>query len=1229
MGTTAYSSGRSKRLFTNYPFKKGMNFTNLISGEYQCKSLINYDYTNAGDYVYPRPAFVNALFHNGLNSVKLPESTLIMKTNLGPKFLVSADSWVSKEDFLNDTVTARGDITGIYGLHIHELEQEISSFETVRGTKVIYPSSVVDGNHIYARFSTDVEEDPTKIQLLGIKTPTVSEDHYADAVAVLQHYLDNGTTFHIVYDPASAETNEAGDVVAYLFVDTILVNAVMAHQGLAEISGIEDNYMFYDTLIGAYYFAVDRGCNLWGEADPVTINASAYAMSLAVSEEEPDFTLNSGDNNKELYFKQAVINKNSEITETLYDTISYFGSDATATTLFIPNFDTYIQMLRNDYEKDEYSHLVKYFEYPHVNHSWRNAMSFLGRVVKDGVVVYKGLITIQYVPDDGFKIILIKPRSVNPLMWNSQDAESIYLNALDPNPQVYQHEIFTADAAYFRYPTISTTFIYDRDPIFDSEAKLISSFDKTNRAYIQPYLVIPQIPVDSFVKTQIRFKYDPNQEAEVGWEDILIPVAEATSISPAKKIIDPGGDLAYLKDTIRAMNKSVVFLSQTTQAAWNATTETYVWDTHPLIQADAIAYYPIGAIFKYTPPGFPSVYYEVKNSLSAKDFSNLNSRPLEVELRTIYLNKNPEAIITSNPLGLTISATGEFIATDPLVQESYSISFQQGTTTVKDGIDTLVRAFVDVTVGKTEGSFTKRFLGTHYNAVTDIYEFETTDEFSVYFDKINFIMNYKSTMNSSAVVTTLYIDNEKKTYTSTGVSQIIYLSGFKLFQDDTIMQEHDIYKATSIAQFDRYLILYGDGVGNHSLQFLEYDDFALAPFPYGQITFDSKIIHVHPHRGTLYVFCEDGVWILHKGFGYSDMIKTFAYAGISLNPAEKGSVASLGNNVFVIHNHKGYVIRTNVNVEDQSDVYTIPITSGVEQIMEDPRTFLKDRLQYGYAIHIDNIQNVTAHYKSYVTTNEIFVMASYHIGYPLQRLLVTYVYNNDTGRWKLYDSVAAIIPIDVVSSGSAKGFDLFCVNDFEDGMPTLASYLFQIPYNSVYTSALGDSIGLVRVENDEWKPASKDVGINNPFIPIACEFDTGSLDINSMHKKKFRRFYVNIINVDGESLEFKGIPYIDGVPAADNLSVEALLNVAGELEESITLNAEIIVPNIFRFIQPSLETLEGYTIPESSFTTYSRVILDLRTNLLGKIPGLKLLIPTKSRYHITHYAIVYRQQMAR
>ena len=242
MGTTSYRSGSSKRIFTNYPFRKGMSFQSLISGEFMCKSVINYDYSNSGSHIQPRPAFVNALLHNGTNVVQLPEASIVMTTNNGPKFLISTDSWVSQEDFINDTVHLRDAITGTYGLKITKLENETTSYESLRGARQVFLTSVIDADTYLVKNTVGGESYP--VRLLGVTTPDTSMEF---ATMALNYYLI-GKTLHLVYDPVSEEKNGDDETLAYLFADGHLVNYIMLDQGLSYLDAITDNYLFMMNL---------------------------------------------------------------------------------------------------------------------------------------------------------------------------------------------------------------------------------------------------------------------------------------------------------------------------------------------------------------------------------------------------------------------------------------------------------------------------------------------------------------------------------------------------------------------------------------------------------------------------------------------------------------------------------------------------------------------------------------------------------------------------------------------------------------------------------------------------------------------------------------------------------------------------------------------------------------------------------------------------------------------
>ena len=377
----------------------------------------------------------------------------------------------------------------------------------------------------------------------------------------------------------------------------------------------------------------------------------------------------------------------------------------------------------------------------------------------------------------------------------------------------------------------------------------------------------------------------------------------------------------------------------------------------------------------------------------------------------------------------------------------------------------------------------------------------------------------------------------------------------------------------------------------------------------------------------IYVFCEDGLWLLHSGIDYKTLIKTFAYSGISLSHAEKNTVRSYGNEVFFMSDSVGYVIRTNKYVESKEDIYVIPITNAVGDLLQKPRDFVKARLQESYGIVASDTSNIYVNYYTKIVNAELYLIASYHISDPIETLMISYIYNKDTRRWRIYDTVAGGFPIFDIASDNMKNFDLVLLNHYVNGYPTYASYIYELPEDFPYT--IGDVRPMVKNADGKWVLADSENEVVNSVTPIQNYLDTGSLTLGIDFKKRMRKVLLSLSNILGTDIGFTIVPYSDGVALSYPLSVDAYIDSEGAVQESLTVNLLRVVTNVKFVLDSSIFSDPQFVLSNSALTRSVNYRLDAKTNLLGRTLGFKLYIPATNKYSLLQYSIVYRSLNAR
>lgn len=882
-----------------------------------------------------------------------------------------------------------------------------------------------------------------------------------------------------------------------------------------------------------------------------------------------------------------------DIDVKLYDTISYYDEDEelreTEIVTYTEHDEIYIQVLKHKYKDEEYEYDVIGEEVPYYNMPWRNAIGFLGRIIKNEEVAYKGLIILQY---DGTRhhVILQKPRQVNFGTFSQVDPTSLSYNALDPAPFVFE-DLINEDGNAFAFPTVLGVIPYNipfqmRNPgNIIKFAKTFSSFDKNQLMFLRPYFAIPQMP-------QLNQLSPGNSFFGLTLERIMYPNGPVESYNLSNNY-DVNGNI-IIDWNIPALQNflyKIYDLSQSHNQVIRYRLVTTIIDdisfsvTEPhvgLVSLDQNSIkdiQQIGNNLEETLPGKEDITYRIRFSWSSPIlWGGTEHYNAQVTIERERVLKSDE----DGDIQYEVRQT-----TNNHVWDSNDARSQIDIVTLFEGISFTVH------VASKEGS---------------LYQLNTYEG--------EIILTVSASLSENTV--------------STGTSQPILLRGEKLVDPNEMLKQHNLKKATYLTGYDRFLLKYGPHTGSNVLQFMDYDDDSFAPFPFGAIDFDSEITHVHTHRGNIYVFTQGGLWILHTILDYINMHKTFAFSHLTLHPSEKQTVVSFGNEVFFISKNQGYVIRTNVNVESQDDVYVVPVTGPINNILKNPNHYIKQRLEEGYGRVINTFEDVKVHYYVKAMNNEIYIYASYFvtdIDSNKENIMLTFIFNRDHRRWITYDTIVGSYPLVNMVSGYAKGFDLMLKNDDTEPYTTYSSYVQYLPKNDE-NMVIGDIMAVskgefVELEREEALPIYD-------IKPISAMLDTGSLGFNSMHTKKIRRIHTTLMDLKGESFKFYVVPYLDNLDYQNRLTVEITTD---ENDQYIPDYIENVNQLGFSSIIPVIESQnlkqEGFRVTLASLQTTKKLTMITQLNARGKLPGFRIYFFVKDKMKIGEYGIVYRQQKAR
>lgn len=132
-----------------------------------------------------------------------------------------------------------------------------------------YVTRVVEGDLIYAALGRRIEV----LRYLGIDVPIVDHpargrEPYASAAREENQRLVEGKWIYLVLGTPARD--RSGRLLAYVWVDTLFVNAALVHRGYAEATSSTDPHQYR-----AYFRTLEEGARrdsrgLWGDGDVLT-----------------------------------------------------------------------------------------------------------------------------------------------------------------------------------------------------------------------------------------------------------------------------------------------------------------------------------------------------------------------------------------------------------------------------------------------------------------------------------------------------------------------------------------------------------------------------------------------------------------------------------------------------------------------------------------------------------------------------------------------------------------------------------------------------------------------------------------------------------------------------------------------------------------------------------------------------------------------------------------------
>lgn len=154
-----------------------------------------------------------------------------------------------------------------------------------------------------------------------------------------------------------------------------------------------------------------------------------------------------------------------------------------------------------------------------------------------------------------------------------------------------------------------------------------------------------------------------------------------------------------------------------------------------------------------------------------------------------------------------------------------------------------------------------------------------------------------------------------------------------------------------------HTVVWGDHTNSNSLYYSAFNDISYFPSNY-VFTFDNPIVYAYPHRDSLVVFTTDDIYMLHSGNVPSTtatdgsevpFTQSLIQANTRLGKQNIDTVRAIGKDLFFINNNnQGYLLKSNKYVSDVSDVYLIKLTSQIDDLLDNPYQYAKERYMKWY-----------------------------------------------------------------------------------------------------------------------------------------------------------------------------------------------------------------------------------------------------------------------------------------
>lgn len=483
------------------------------------------------------------------------------------------------------------------------------------------------------------------------------------------------------------------------------------------------------------------------------------------------------------------------------------------------------------------------------------------------------------------------------------------------------------------------------------------------------------------------------------------------------------------------------------------------------------------------------------------------------------------------------------------------------------------------------------------------------------------------------------ISSELSLHYEARMSSKVLTIGNKEILETSYSHGQDLQNCRGITKYQGRLVLY-DNPKNATTIYISDIGGNISYFPLKKALdqFYSPIIHVQPVQQGLIVFTADDVYLVYES-QMEDSVDEFGnitpgelffvakviYSNLTIKPHNRNTVRGTGQDILFMANNSILMLRPNPYVQDISNVFLEDISSGIKDLLENPKIYLEERIPY-YGIDPLNIEEINVD-KYVIIRNKAFWLYI-SIDIPNERpFTIIAKYNRETKpyHWCLYETRAFAFPYDNLNSNPIEGPHILVKNsmDIDGGVTMLMHEALNLDefvenYGKVF------DISTVRVVNGSFQywsvdlPTVEDYENDEEYAkvkqPLFCTVDTGYMNIATQLLKRFRRFYAELYNLDGYKLPVYIDFNIDGRQRQVSSSAR-VTSSGGTLQYEVKAIPNTALLDIWELDNDELEAVKKFKV-------------NIGISGRGRNPQVKLTFKATGKFRLYKYGIIYKEQDA-